>query len=295
MRSVRIDLHSHSTASDGTQSPADVVELAAAAGLDVLALTDHDSADGWADAGQAALRSGIMLVPGMEISTKHSGAGVHLLAYLPDAAYPPLVDELGRILAGRDGRLASILGQLRAAGLDITEAEVRQQVGRSPAVGRPHIADVMVAKGWVRDRTEAFDRWLSAGQPGYVVRYATPTVDMIRLVAAAGGASVVAHPWGRASRRALDAEALSALTAAGLAGVEVDHQDHGGADRQALRRLAGELGLVVTGASDYHGDGKVNHELGCNLTAPAEFERLLDAAARNAEAAGRPVPEVVRR
>ena len=292
---MRIDLHTHSTASDGTQSPAEVVELAAAAGLDVLALTDHDSAGGWGDATSAAVRTGVTLVPGMEISTKYAGAGVHLLAYLPDPSFPLLDEELSRILAGRTGRLTSIVAQLELAGLDITEAEVLQQAGRSPAIGRPHIADVMVAKGWVRDRSEAFDRWLSAGRPGHVVRYATPTADMIRLVTAAGGVSVIAHPWGRASRRAVDAEALAHFTDAGLIGIEVDHQDHSSADRQTLRALAGDLGLLVTGASDYHGDGKVNHELGCNLTAPAEYERLLLAAARSAHAANRQVPEVVHR
>lgn len=292
---MRIDLHSHSTASDGTQSPAVVVELAAAAALDVLALTDHDSAAGWDEPATAARSSGVILVRGMEISTKHAGAGVHLLAYLPDPTYPPLRRELRLILDGREGRLTSILSQLRLAGLALTEAEVREQVGRSPAIGRPHIADVMVAKGWVRDRTEAFDRWLNAGRPGYVVRYATPTAEMVRLVTSAGGASVLAHPWGQASRRVLDAEAFADLTEAGLVGVEVDHQDHTPADRLALRALAGDLGLVVTGASDFHGDGKVDHELGCNLTAPAELERLLAAAAENAKAAGRPVPEVVGR
>lgn len=292
---MRIDLHSHSTASDGTKAPAEVVEHAAAAGIDVLALTDHDSADGWAEAVEAARRVDVALVPGIEISTKHNGAGVHLLAYLPDVSYPPLTAELDLILAGREGRLTSIIAQLRLAGLDITEAEVLQQVGRSPAIGRPHIADVMVAKGWVRDRAEAFDRWLNTGRPGYVVRYATPTADMIALVAAAGGASVIAHPWGRASRGVLDADALAGFARAGLVGVEVDHQDHSAADRQALRALAGDLGLVVTGASDYHGDGKVDHDLGCNLTAPDEFERLLAAAAHTAAAAHRRVPEVVRR
>lgn len=292
---MRIDLHSHSTASDGTQGPAEVVELAAAAGLDVLALTDHDSTDGWAEAAQAARRAEITLVPGIEISTKYEGMGVHLLAYLPDATYAPLDNELNLILAGREGRLASILTQLRSVGFDLTETEVRRQVGRSPAIGRPHIADVMVAKGWVHDRTEAFDRWLNAGRPAYTVRYATPTTDMIRLVAEAGGASVIAHPWGRASRGVLDAEALADLGRVGLVGIEVDHQDHNSADRQALRAIAGDLNLVVTGASDYHGDGKVNHELGCNLTAPAELERLLAAAAHNAAKAGRPVPEVVGR
>ncbi len=291
---MRIDLHSHSTASDGTQTPAEVVQAAADAGLDVLALTDHDSADGWPEASEAACQLGLTLVPGMEISTKHDGAGVHLLAYLPDPRHPPLVAELDKILAGRDGRLISMLAQLRAAGVEITEAEVMQQVGRSRAIGRPHLADVMVAKGIVADRTQAFDVWLNPGRPGFVVRYATPTTDMIRLVSDAGGASVVAHPWSRGSGRVIDAETLTDWASAGLVGLEVDHQDHTADDRSALRALADGAGLVVTGSSDYHGDGKVNHELGCNLTSVDSYEQLLAAAARNAASSRRPVPAVVR-
>lgn len=292
---MRIDLHVHSTASDGTQSPAEVVEVAAATGIGVLALTDHDSASGWAEAAVAARRVGITLVPGMEISTKYDGSGVHLLGYLPDPAYPPLAAELAKVLAGREGRLTSMLAQLRAAGVDITEAEVLRQVGRSPAIGRPHIADVLVAKGIVTDRTEAFNTWLSSGRPGYVVRYATPTAAMIRLVTEAGGAAVIAHPWGRGSRRVIDGSTLAEFVAAGLVGLEVDHQDHTPEDRQRLRRLAADAGLLVTGASDYHGDGKIDHDLGCNLTAPDQFESLLAAAAHNASVSGRGTPTVVGR
>lgn len=291
---MRIDLHCHSTASDGTQPPAEVVERAAAAGLDVLALTDHDSASGWSEAAAAARRVGITLVPGIEVSTKHRGAGVHLLAYLPDPAYPPLEAELTRILAGRQGRLTAMLAQLRAAGVDITEVEVLARVGRSPAIGRPHIADVLIANGVVADRTEAFGTWLSPGRPGYVVRYATPTAVMIRLITEAGGAAVIAHPWGRDSRQVLDADTIGGFSAAGLVGLEVDHQDHSLADRRQLRGLAADAGLIPTGSSDYHGDGKVDHELGCNLTAPEHYEGLLAAAAAAATAAGRDVPEVVR-
>ncbi len=292
---MRIDLHCHSTASDGTQSPATVMEEAVAADLDVVALTDHDSASRWAEAASAAERLGVGLVPGMEISTKHDGAGVHLLAYLLDPDFPPLVDELNKILAGREGRLTSMITQLRAVGLDITEAEVLERVGASPAIGRPHIADVLVDKGVVGDRTEAFDTWLNPGRPGYVVRYATPTARMIELVKAAGGAAVVAHPWGRGSRRVINAETLYEYAQAGLVGLEVHHQDHSPSDREALGRLAAAADLVVTGASDYHGDGKVNHDLGCNLTTPEEFARLLSIAADHARAAARDVPAVVGR
>ncbi|MGA9343666.1 MAG: PHP domain-containing protein [Nocardioidaceae bacterium] len=289
-----IDLHTHSRASDGTDSPAEVIGKAHASGLDVIGLTDHDSAAGWAEAATAARAVGVTLVPGMEISTKLHGAGVHLLAYLPDPTYPPLVDELTKILAGRTGRLGAMLGQLREAGVDITEEEVLAQVGDSPAIGRPHIADVLVAKGVVTDRTEAFRDWLGWGRPGYAVRYATPTEDMVAIVTAAGGAAVIAHPWGRGSRRVLDRVALAELVDLGLTGIEVDHQDHADADREALRRLAADLGLVATGSSDYHGDGKVDHELGCNVTSEQQFEALLTRAAANAAATGRSAAEVVR-
>jgi predicted metal-dependent phosphoesterase TrpH len=294
---VRIDLHVHSTASDGTLTPRQVVEHAAAHGVDVVGLTDHDSPAGWDEAADAARDAGVVLVPGMEISTKLLGAGVHVLAYLPDPAHPPLAAELDRILAGRDGRVAAIVAQLRDAGVDISEDDVRRQAGASPAVGRPHVADVLIAKGVVADRAEAFRGWLGYGQPGFVVRYATPSLDMIRLIVGAGGAAVIAHPWGRGSRRVLDAAALAELRAAGLTGIEVDHQDHSPDDRARLRRLAGELDLVATGASDFHGAGKVDHELGCNVTEPDEYERLLAEAAANAAAAqgGLTVAEVVGR
>jgi predicted metal-dependent phosphoesterase TrpH len=291
---VRIDLHVHSTASDGTQTPAEVVRHAADLELDVIALTDHDSAAGWTEAALAARREGVTLIPGVEISTRFRGAGVHVLAYLPDLTYPALATELQLILDGRDGRLAAIIEQLRGAGVDISEEEVRTQAAPSPAIGRPHIADVLVAKGVVADRSDAFARWLAHGMPGYVVRYATPTATMIRLITESGGAAVIAHPWGRGSRRVLDRASFSELIEVGLVGLEVDHQDHRPADRLALDALASDLGLVSTGSSDFHGAGKIDHDLGCNVTDPGELDRLLDAAAANAEASGRPVPQLVR-
>ncbi len=291
---MRIDLHTHSLASDGTDSPAEVMAQAARAGLDVIGLTDHDSAAGWAEASEAAAATGVTLVPGMEISTRCEGAGVHLLAYLPDPEYPPLRAELRRILDGRSGRLAAMLTQLQAAGIDITEADVMTRVGGAPAIGRPHIADVLVAKGLVSDRAEAFREWLGSGRPGYAARYACPTRTMIRTVTESGGAAVIAHPWGRASRHVLDRDTLASFQVDGLVGIEVDHQDHGPADRDELRDIATDLDLVATGASDFHGGGKVDHDLGCNLTAPAQLERLLDHAAANAGRSGRDVAKVVR-
>ncbi len=290
---MRIDLHTHSRASDGTETPAEVMAQAAKAHLDVVGLTDHDSAAGWPEASNAASEAGVTLVPGLEISTKHEGAGVHLLAYLPDPHYPPLREELRRILDGRSGRLTAMVMQLRQAGIDITEDEVMAQVGDAVAIGRPHVADVLVAKGVVGGRDAAFAEWLDRGMPGYVTRYACGTREMVRMVSESGGAAVIAHPWGRGSRRVLDRETFAALQADGLVGIEVEHQDHGPADRDELRAIALELDLVATGASDYHGHGKVDHDLGCNLTEPAQFERLLERAAANAAASGRDVACVV--
>jgi len=290
---VRIDLHSHSTFSDGTTTPTELRQHAAALGIDGLGLTDHDTAAGWGEAAGAAEASGVCLVPGMEISTKHLGRGVHVLAYLLDPTYPPLVTELGRIMEGRDSRIEAMLSGLAAAGVHLTRDEVRRQAGEHPVIGRPHVADAMVARRIVSSRHEAFATWLDPGMPGFVVRYAPATEDMIALVTAAGGAAVIAHPWGRSSRRVLQRDALEAFRAHGLVGVEVDHQDHSAHERSELRELAAELDLVATGSSDYHGAGKVDHELGCNVTAPGELRRLLAAAAANARASGRSVAAVV--
>lgn len=278
---MRIDLHTHSSVSDGTDAPGELVAKAAAAGLDVVALTDHDTAAGWAQASAAAARAGIELVRGMEISTVHEHRSVHLLAYFLDPTLPELETELQRILSGRDSRVPDICARLVAHGIDIEEDDVRRAAGDAVAAGRPHVADALVTKGVVADRTEAFDRFLNPGRPGYVQRYAAPLVDMVSLVRAAGGVSVVAHPWGRGSRRVLDAATLAMLAGLGVGGIEVDHQDHDESDRTELRGIARGLGLVVTGSSDHHGLGKVGHDLGVNTTAPEEYERLLADAGRS--------------
>ena len=216
--------------------------------------------------------------------------GVHLLAYLPDPTYPPLAEELRRVLDGRSARLPATLERLRGLGIDITRDDVLAVSGSAAATGRPHVADALVAKGVVKDRTEAFDRFLAQGRPAYVRRYAADLVEMIRLVARAGGASVLAHPWGRHSRRALDVVTLTTLKEAGLAGLEVDHQDHDAATRAELRSVAERLGLLRTGSSDFHGAGKLDCPLGANTTDPEQFERLLHAAAESAAASGRSTP-----
>ena len=275
---MRIDLHTHSAASDGTDTPADLVRAAHAAGLDVVALTDHDAMSGWREAAEAADEVGITLVPGLEISTKFRHRGVHLLAYLPDPTHPPLVAALDRILAGRTERTPAIVEALRRHGIDITEDDVRREAGGSVAAGRPHVADALVRLGVAADRTQAFADLLDPGRPGYANRYAAPLEEMIAIIAGAGGVTVVAHPWGRSGRSLLDATAIAELRDLGLAGIEVDHQDHTPADRAELRGIAADLDLVVTGSSDHHGLGKVDHDLGVNTTDPEQYERLVSLA-----------------
>jgi predicted metal-dependent phosphoesterase TrpH len=291
---VRIDLHTHTRVSDGTHTAEELVREAAAAGLDVLGLTDHDTADAWDEAARTAREVGIALVRGIEISCRHLGRGVHLLAYLPDPTYPPLVQHLRKILDGRSSRVPAMLDRLRAAGVDVDIADVRRAADGTAATGRPHVADALVTLGVVPDRSAAFRRYLNPGRPAYVNRYAAPLVEMVRVVDEAGGVTVLAHPWGRHGPESMPQSAIVELAGLGLAGLEVDHQDHAPADRERLREIARSLGLVVTGSSDHHGLGKRDHDLGCNTTAPGEYERLMELAAAAAARSERTPPEVVR-
>ncbi|RLV51256.1 PHP domain-containing protein [Nocardioides mangrovicus] len=271
-----MDLHTHSTRSDGTASPAELVAQAAEAGLSVVALTDHDTTAGWDEAAAAAERHGVELVRGIEMSTELRGRSVHLLGYLFDPDHPPLVAELERILAGREGRLPAMVARLTDAGYELTEADVLAAAPSGAVLGRPHVADALVARGYVGHRDEAFATLLGPGGVGYVPRYGTPLEDAVRILTEAGGATVVAHPWGRA--RALQPDDLARLSVLGLAGVEVDHQDHTPEQRAELGSLARSMDLVATGSSDFHGTGKTDHELGVNTTDPAEYARLRERA-----------------
>lgn len=270
-----IDLHTHSRRSDGTDSPTELVENAARAGLDVVALTDHDAMTGWDEAEVAADRIGITLVKGLEISCRYGHRGVHLLGYEPDPTDAALLAELERVLRGRQDRLPKTLAKLNDLGIAITEADVLAVSGDAAATGRPHVADALVVAGVVASRDEAFERFLMPGRPAYVDRYAADLEHMIRLVVAAGGRAVLAHPWTRQSRKVLTAEVIGELAEVGLVGLEVDHNDHDADTRAALRVIAGDLDLVVTGSSDYHGTGKVGYDLGVNTTAPDQAARLL--------------------
>ena len=272
---MRIDLHAHSNVSDGTDTPAELVVAAAAGGLDVVALTDHDTFDGLDRALAAGREHGVEVVRGMELSCSRHGASVHLLAYGADPLSGGLAAEMERVRDGRMGRLAPVLDLLAGLGVPVSEEEVMTQVGDSPSVGRPHIADALVAAGHVADRTEAFDRFLADGGPAHVARYAIEVEHGIDLVHQAGGVAVIAHPWGRGRERLLPPEVLQRLVEEHrLDGIEVDHQDHDADARHRLWRLVERLGVLGTGSSDYHGTGKTDHDLGVNTTRAEVYAEL---------------------
>lgn len=274
---MRIDLHTHSTASDGTQPPAEVVASARQAGLDVVALTDHDTTSGWAEAASAARTHGVALVRGIEVSTARDGVSIHLLGYLTDPSDPALTAELEHARQSRVTRLARIVERMAAAGIPLSYAQVAAHVPPCATAGRPHIADALVAAGVVGTRDEAFVRWLGNDSPFYVSHYAPDPVRAIELVLAAGGVPVHAHPFSSTRGRTISDDLVEELAAAGLVGLEVDHRDHDEAARVRGRALADRLGLLVTGSSDYHGDGKLNR-LGENTTSPAVLAAIEERA-----------------
>jgi len=270
---VTIDLHAHSSASDGTESPAELVRAAAAAGLDVVALTDHDTTRGWRQATEA-LPPGLRLLLGTEISCAHGGVSLHLLAYLFDPAHEGLAAELEMAFDDRVPRAKAIIGKLADAGHPVSWQDVVDRIEPGATVGRPHIADVLVAKGVVPDRNTAFTELLHNDGSFFVDHYYVDPVRAVRLVREAGGVPVFAHPAASHRGETVDDSVIGELAAAGLAGLEVDHRDNSPAARERLRTIAADLDLLVTGASDYHGSGKPNR-LGENTTGPAVLEALL--------------------
>ena len=277
MSDRRIDLHSHSTASDGTDPPAEVIRRARAAGLDVIALTDHDTLAGHAEA-RGALPPGLALVPGMELSCRLDGHSVHLLAYHVDPAHAGLAEQLHAITTDRLRRARDMVGKLRELGVDITWERVAAIAGDG-VVARPHIARAMVAAGAIARPDQAFTpEWIGPGGRAYVSRYALDAEDAVRLVSSAGGVSVLAHPGVPQGGWKIGDEAVARLAAAGLAGLEVAHPDHDDAERIRLAALAATLGLVSSGGSDDHGS-LTGHRLGCETIAPGEYERLVSRAA----------------
>ncbi|HZW42999.1 MAG TPA: PHP domain-containing protein [Dermatophilaceae bacterium] len=261
---MRIDLHTHSNASDGTQSPAEVVSSAAESGLDVVALTDHDTTAGWEEAAEAAAEHGIALVRGIEVSCNHEGISIHLLGYLQDPTAPGLLEELERARESRETRAERIV-ELLSRDVPLSWSDVLEQIEPGATVGRPHIADAMMAKGIVAERGEAFDRYLYDGSPYYVSHYAPDPVTAVRLVRQAGGVAVMAHPFASGRGFVVKDAVIEAMAAEGMAGLEVYHRDHSAAEVQHGLDLAASLDLFVTGSSDYHGEGKPNL-LGENTT-----------------------------
>ncbi|MFC3575772.1 PHP domain-containing protein [Streptomyces yaanensis] len=252
---MRIDLHTHSTASDGTDTPAELVRNAAAAGLDVVALTDHDTTRGYPEAIDA-LPEGLTLVTGAELSCRYDGISMHMLAYLFDPEQPDLLAERELVRDDRVPRAHAMIAKLRELGVPITWEQVARIAGNG-SVGRPHIASALVDLGVVDSVSDAFTpEWLADGGRAYVQKHETDPFEAIRLVKAAGGVTVFAHPAAVKRGRTVPESAIADLAAAGLDGIEVDHMDHDPATRARLRGLASELGLLATGSSDYHGSRK---------------------------------------
>ncbi|MFF2808898.1 PHP domain-containing protein [Streptomyces sp. NPDC058000] len=252
---MRIDLHTHSTASDGTDTPAELVRNAAAAGLDVVALTDHDTVGGYAEA-RAALPEGLTLVTGAELSCRLDGVSLHMLAYLFDPDEPELARERELVRDDRVPRARAMVGKLRELGVPVTWEQVARIAGDG-AVGRPHIATALVELGVVGSVSDAFtSEWLANDGRAYVEKHELDPFDAIRLVKAAGGVTVFAHPLAVKRGNCVPESAIAELATAGLDGIEVDHMDHDDPTRARLRGLAADLGLLTTGSSDYHGSRK---------------------------------------
>ncbi len=252
---MRIDLHTHSTASDGTDAPAQLVRNAAAAGLDVVALTDHDTTRGYAEA-IAALPEGLTLVTGAELSCRIDGISMHMLAYLFDPDEPALLAERELVRDDRVPRAQGMVGKLNELGVAVTWEQVLRIAGEG-SVGRPHVATALVELGVVPTVGDAFtEDWLADGGRAFVEKHETDPFEAIRLVRAAGGVTVFAHPAASKRGRTVPEAVIAEMAAAGLDGIEVDHMDHDPDTRARLRGLAKELGLLTTGSSDYHGSRK---------------------------------------
>ena len=275
---MRIDPHTHSACSDGTDTPAELMAAAARAGLDVVGLTDHDTTTGWSQAAAAVPATGVTLLRGTEISCAADGVTLHLLAYLFDPEDAALRDAFARARRSRDDRARRMVERL-ATDYPITWQDVVEQAPQAVTIGRPHIADALVSSGCFPDRSAAFAGPLATDSPYYVRHWALDPVRACELVRSAGGAPIAAHPRAaRRQRRLVPDSVFAAMAEAGLAALEVDHRDHDPADRHAARTLAHDLGLGMSGSSDYHGSGKPNR-LGENLMPLELLDRIVDEGA----------------
>jgi predicted metal-dependent phosphoesterase TrpH len=275
---MRIDLHAHSTASDGTLSPAELMGAAAAAGLDVVAITDHDTTGGWAAAG-SAVPPGLTLVPGAELSCRwyapDRSIALHLLAYLFDPADPALSAELAQVREHRERRAQRMVDMLRADGVDVTWEEILHHAGGG-TVGRPHLAQALIRRGLAATVSEAFAPHL-LGERYRLPKHDIDVFTALRLVRDAGGVTVFAHPKATKRGTVVPDALIAEMAAAGLFGLEADHEDHTPAERAHVRALAADLGLAVTGSSDFHGTNKTV-PLGAFTTAPDVYERIVGGA-----------------
>ena len=268
-----IDLHTHSTISDGTDTPHELINKAHANALEVIALTDHDSIAGWEEATQT-LRAGMQLVLGSEISCQtEDGISVHMLGLLFDPAHAPLQDVLAQTRDNRYTRMTRIITRLNDNGFEITLEEVLKQLSEGATLGRPHLADALVAKGYAKNRDEIFEKWLHNNSPYYVAHYSPTPEDAIRLIKSAGGVAVIAHPMASLRGRTVSVDSFASFVDAGLDGIEIYHRDHSADQRTLLENIAADLDVLRTGSSDYHGNGKLN-ELAENTTSPDQWEAL---------------------
>lgn len=268
-----IDLHTHTTVSDGTDTPVQLVNKALAQGLDTLAITDHDAIAGWSSAIRA-LRGNLKLVLGAEISclTKE-GISVHMLGLLFDGTNLALLEALENTRDERLPRMRKMIELMRADGIDISLSDVEAVMPLGATMGRPHLADALVARKIIETRDEAFQNLLNNESKYYVSHLAPTPEEAVRLIRAAGGVAVIAHPFASLRGQILQSSDFIELKAAGLNGIEVNHRDQSNEERLSLLNIASDLDLVMTGSSDYHGTGKLN-SLGENVTDPAEWERL---------------------
>lgn len=269
------DLHNHTTASDGTLSPAELVRRAKAAGLHFVGVTDHDTTAGLAEAAEAAGIEGIGVVPGVELSTDATGREVHILGYFCRTADSPLADLMEEMRTARRRRVEQIIGRLCEAGIPVSADRVLALAGGGVA-GRPHVARALVEQGLAEDINDAFQRFLVRGRPGYVPRRKLHPVEAVRLVRQAGGVAALAHPGLMGGD-----EVIGELLAAGLQAIEVYYPEHTPYQVKRYADLARAHGLIVTGGSDFHGDGERPANVGSVTVDDGTVEQLAEAARRN--------------
>jgi len=276
---MRIDLHTHTTCSDGTMSPTELVQHSIINGIDLLGLTDHDTTAGWKEA-KSALRGNLQLALGAEISClTEDGDSIHMLGLLFDDENQPMQAALAVSRDDRVPRMQKMIALMAEDGIQITFDEVLQFKPEGATLGRPHLADALVSKGIVKNRDEAFSNWLNNDSKYYVSHIAPTPIEAIKLIKEAGGVSIIAHPYSSLRNTKMTSSQFVSMKDAGLNGIEVDHRDHGPEQRDNLRKIATELDLIITGSSDFHGTGKLN-SIGENLTSPEQWQRLESMASK---------------